>query len=76
MNKTARKEDSPLSNQENYITKFIETYTTKGIPLVAITPNITFYDTVNSKCVSICPANYFSYLGTNTDNQKCVLSKR
>ena len=39
MNKTARKEDSPLSNQENYITKFIKTYTTKGIPLTAITPD-------------------------------------
>ncbi|CAG8851587.1 42394_t:CDS:1, partial [Gigaspora margarita] len=55
MNKTARKEDSPLLNQENYITKFIKTYITKRIPLVAITPDTTFPTIQQSKALKITP---------------------
>jgi hypothetical protein len=35
-------------------------------------PTMTFYDDVNNKCVNKCPANYFSYLGTGINNQKCL----
>ncbi len=39
------------------------------------TPNMTFYDTVNLKCVNVCPTGYFSYLGAvSASNQKCVAS--
>jgi hypothetical protein len=39
------------------------------------TPNMTFYDTINKKCVKICPTGYFSYIGAIVaSNQTCLAS--
>lgn len=39
-------------------------------------PNLTYYDLVNHRCVNVCPSGYYGYVGTVVaNNQTCVSCK-